>query len=428
MRIFALFTLVFIFCPSLFAQDLFQTIRGTILDKESKTPLIGAYVEISDSEPLLGTSSDLAGEWRIDNVPIGRQSSVITYIGYELVVIPHIAVTTGKEIVLQIEMEESTVQLDELTITAEKTSDRAQNEMAVLSSKSISVDETKRYAASFLDPARMAQNFAGVTQTGDDLSNEIVVRGNSPQYVTYRLEGIEIPNPNHFSDVGASGGAISILSSSTLGVSDFYTGAFPSEFWNAVIVNAQNIYPIVYGTEGLVSDGKARNYGLDLSVNRSFQNHYYWMVTGSIFQSEFQDHKEDWYSTRWNSNFNLTILGGKEFVMGPSRKNTLGVNGKLMFMGGNRYNPVDREASQAASEVITTGDWFSGQVKNYFRSDLSLNYTVNREKLSHQISIQIQNVSNRSNIADIEYNLETDSFEEYNMTGLFPIFNYRVEF
>ena len=100
--------------------------------------------------------------------------------------------------------------------------------MATVSARSFSVEETSRYAASFYDPARMAQNYAGVTLGGgDDLSNEIIVRGNSPRGVMWRLEGIEIPNPNHFSALGSSGGAISMLSSSTLSNSDFYTGAFP---------------------------------------------------------------------------------------------------------------------------------------------------------------------------------------------------------
>ena len=68
---------------------------------------------------------------------------------------------------------------------------------------------------------------------GSDLYNEIVIRGNSPGGVLWRLEGIEIPNPNHFGSMGNSGGAISMLSSSTLNNSDFYTGAFPAEFGNA---------------------------------------------------------------------------------------------------------------------------------------------------------------------------------------------------
>jgi len=73
-----------------------------------------------------------------------------------------------------------------------------------------------------------------VASGNDDIFNEIIIRGNTPAGVLWRLEGIEIPNPNHFGDMGNSGGAISMLSSTTLSNSDFYTGGFPAEFGNAI--------------------------------------------------------------------------------------------------------------------------------------------------------------------------------------------------
>ena len=117
-------------------------------------------------------------------------------------------------------------------VTAESEKGKPNNELAFISARSFTVEETKRYAASINDPARMALSFAGVAST-DDGSNNIVIRGNSPRGVLWRLEGIEVPNPNHFGEEGASGGGVSMLSVNTLDNSDFYTGAFPAEYGNA---------------------------------------------------------------------------------------------------------------------------------------------------------------------------------------------------
>jgi hypothetical protein len=214
-------------------QDLEQTIRGKVVDRNTRTPLIGATVILLKSSPLRGTITDERGNFRMENVPVGRQSLKVTYLGYQDALIPNIMVSSGKEVVLDIEMEESVDQLEEVTITAKQHSSTALNQMASLSSNRFSVEETQRYAASILDPARMVQNYAGVTGT-DDLGNEIIVRGNTPRGILWRLEGIQIPNPNHFGGMGNTGGGVSMLSSSTLGTSDFYTGAFPAEFGNAI--------------------------------------------------------------------------------------------------------------------------------------------------------------------------------------------------
>ncbi len=104
--------------------------------------------------------------------------------------------------------------------------------MITVSGPYFSVEETKRYAGSFNDPARMAASYAGVTGTPDG-NNDIIIRGNSPRGMLWRLEGIEVPNPNHFANEGASGGPISILNSNMLDNSDFLTGAFPADYGNA---------------------------------------------------------------------------------------------------------------------------------------------------------------------------------------------------
>jgi len=223
-----------LFINFLIAQDINQTVRGTLKDKDSQMPLIGATVAIyKDSVLQSGGTADLYGVFRIDDVPIGRYTIVASFLGFSQLVLPGIIVNSGKEVVLPLEMEESVIKMKEVQITASRNKGEAMNEMATVSARTFSVEETERYAGSRGDPARMASNFAGV-QGADDSRNDIVIRGNSPLGVLYRVEGVDIPNPNHFSIAGSSGGPVSILNNKVMGNSDFFTGAFPAEFGNSI--------------------------------------------------------------------------------------------------------------------------------------------------------------------------------------------------
>ncbi|MBI9067877.1 MAG: TonB-dependent receptor [Salinivirgaceae bacterium] len=210
----------------------FQTIRGTIIDQDAKIPLIGATVIVVGSDPIMGASTDYDGNFRIDNVPVGRVNLEVSSLGYEKKMIPNIVVGSGKEVVLNVEIVESIVKLDDITVKAKRNKAEALNEMATVSAKVFTVEETKRYAGSFNDPARMVAAFAGVA--GDPSgNNDIIVRGNSPKGILWILEGIEIPNPNHFANEGSSGGKINALNSAMLSNSDFFSGAFAPEYGNA---------------------------------------------------------------------------------------------------------------------------------------------------------------------------------------------------
>lgn len=211
-----------------------QPIKGVIVDIDNQIPLIGANVIILKTDPVKGTSTDFEGLFRLENLNVGRYDLVIDYLGYEPQVVKQVLVTTGKEVFLNIELKEATIQMDEIVIRAQEKLGQAQNDMATTSARSFSIEEASRFAAAISDPARMALTFAGVTGNGDDIDNEIVIRGNSSKGLLWRLEGIEIPNPNHFSSLGSGGGSISMLSAKTLSNSDFYTGAFPAEFGNAL--------------------------------------------------------------------------------------------------------------------------------------------------------------------------------------------------
>jgi hypothetical protein len=210
-----------------------QTIRGKVLDEDSRTELPGANIVLLGTENLTGTSTDTQGNFRLDKVPVGRVSLRITFLGYEDRTLSNILVTAGKETVLEITLKESLTMMDAVVVQAGKEKPEVMNDMALTSAHAFSVEETKRFAGSFNDPARMVSAYAGV-DTDPTGNNTIIVRGNSPKGVQWRLEGIDIPNPNHFSDEGMTGGPINALNSAMLANADFYTGAFAPEFGNAL--------------------------------------------------------------------------------------------------------------------------------------------------------------------------------------------------
>ena len=225
--------LLFFICTSLLSQPLTQTIRGRVIDKESKQTLPGATVILLNSDPVIGVSTDSDGEFTIKNIPIGRQSIMISFIGYHPVELNNLLLQSGKETVVNVELTERIENLSEVEINSFSNDGRAINEMALISARSFSIEQTERFAGSLGDPARMVGNYAGVVMQ-NDARNDIIIRGNSPIGVIWRLDDIEIPNPNHFGALGTTGGPVSMLNNNLLTNSDFFTGAFPAEFGNGI--------------------------------------------------------------------------------------------------------------------------------------------------------------------------------------------------
>ncbi len=775
------------------AQELSQTIRGTIVDQDTKIPLIGANILVLETADPKGATTDLEGYFKIEKVPLGRISLQVTYLGYEPAILSEIMVTSGKEVVLNVALAESIESLEEVVVVAKLDKENPLNEMATVNARSFSVEETSRYAASFYDPARMALNYAGVAIGGgtDDLNNEIVVRGNSPKGILWRLEGIEIPNPNHFSSLGSSGGGVSMLSSTMLTNSDFYTGAFPAEFGNALsgvfdvrlrngnnekneyafmlsvlgleagiegpfsknskasyllnyrystlglltklglnlvddddviyqdlsfkvnvptakagtfglfglignnsssfepardstkwenndgegyqegetvgtiglshrlvlteksylqtiailsnnqyrgeaffleaddnyrrtvedvenfdnfvfrakttythklnakstiragaifsyekftldeqefdfstnelftlfdnkgsgtrnqafaqwkyrfnpqwtlntgfhvthlginnrisfeprlalqyqmnprqklsaalgihskpehialylsetilpdgrtispnpdldmtkslhavlgydwklfnnyrlktelyyqylyqvpvtddtsitgfrsALNTLSVWELVR-TEALVNDGTGRNLGVDITLEKFFSKGSYFMVTASLFDSKFKGKNGTSFNTRFNSNYLLNVIGGKEFKIGKEKKNRFGLNLKYILTGGNRDTPIDVAASmQQGQAIYKLAELNTLRLPNYTRIDLGVNYRINGPRMSHNIRLDIQNVLNRENVQQRFFNPSSGSYFDQTQSGLIPVFSYRIEF
>jgi len=210
-----------------------QTITGRVIDESSQKELPDVSVVVSDLSPQKGTTTNGRGDFKLNNIPIGRRTIVISIMGYETIIIQSVMLTTGKELVLNVEIKESVTSLNEVVV-ASTNKHRAQNTMATISARSFSIEETRRYAGGLDDPGRLVSVFAGVSD-GNVESNGIIVRGNSPSGVVYRIEGVDVGNPNHFAGEDLLGGGfVSVLSNYVLGNSDFLTGAFPAEYGNAL--------------------------------------------------------------------------------------------------------------------------------------------------------------------------------------------------
>ncbi len=208
-------------------------IKGVVVDKQSETPLIGATIELLNVEQTNGVITDTDGYFTLTSVPLGRQTIRVSYIGFESITLPNIVVTSGKDAIVNIALVESFDQLDEVIITNDNAKAKAINKLASVSARQFGLEEVTRFSGGRSDVGRLAANFAGVSSP-DDSRNDIVIRGNSPVGLLWRLEGVPIPSPNHFSTAGTTGGPVSALNPNLLKNSDFITSAFPSEYGNAI--------------------------------------------------------------------------------------------------------------------------------------------------------------------------------------------------
>jgi len=308
-------------------DEITQTIRGKIIDKQSQMTLPGVNVVLLSTDPILGTASDIDGKFKIEGVPVGRHILKVSFLGYEDIILSNLDVTSGKQVVLNLEMEESVVTVEEVVVSANGKAS-ALNQLSTLSTRTFSVEESNRFAGSLNDVSRMATNFAGV-RSANDAVNDIVIRGNSPMGLLWRLDGVDIPNPNHFGDGGATGGPVSMLNNNVLANSDFMTGAFPAEYGNALsgvfdlrMRNGNNekneflgqvgFNGFEAGAEGPISRKKGssflinyrystlqvlKNLGVDFGTGTSTP--YYQDLTGKLN-----------FPTKRSGTFSLTALGG----------------------------------------------------------------------------------------------------------------------
>lgn len=233
-KIFFGLVILFSVLSNSFSQDIKGTIQGEIVDINSESAIPFANIAIVESDINIGTVSDKNGKFQLNNIPVGRYQIQVSYIGYETLVLNDILVSSINNQSLKIRLKETSYSMDEVTVRPKQEKEKPLNKMATVSAKQLNMEEANRFAGGLDDPARLVTSFAGVaTGTGDN--NSFSVRGNSPKGLLWRIEGVPVPNPNHFAEVtGFGGGGITALSSHTIGNSDFFMGAFPAEYGNAL--------------------------------------------------------------------------------------------------------------------------------------------------------------------------------------------------
>jgi hypothetical protein len=227
--------LILMFISSLAYGQSYQTVRGTIKESFTERSIDSVVVTLlSENVKYMETTSDAKGNFVFTNVEIGFYDIQFNHPNYEPFIQPAINVTVSKETVLNSVMENSAKTLDEVEVTFTKERGIPNNEMANSSVFSIEPADARRIAGGLDDPIRVAGTLPGVTASSSFSANFVSIRGNSPRSLKYQMEGVELPNPTHFARIGGSGGTFTIFSMQLMDKSDFYTGAFSSQFGDAL--------------------------------------------------------------------------------------------------------------------------------------------------------------------------------------------------
>ena len=363
-----------------FAQNNKQNIRGVVIDKLSQTPIIGATIVVQNSTKQ--TQTDNSGNYLLTDMAPDRYEIKVSFSGYKEVIIPNVIVTSGKEVILDITMEDEFNKLNEVVVKASNKAGTI-NKLASVSARTFSMEEVNRFAGGRSDVARLAANFAGVS-TPDDSRNDIVIRGNSPVGVLWRIDGMNVTNPNHFASVGTTGGAVSALNTNLLKNSDFFTSAFPAEYGNAnsgvfdigfrngnskkreTTVQLGVITGLEATTEGPINKEKGSSYLVGYRYSLAGVAQAAGVDIGTTATPTYQDltFKLNGGTTKFGK---FSLFG----ILASSTINIDGGNSNTLYGNGNQVD--------FASKIGILGLNHFKQInsKSYMSSTIGLNYTNN---------------------------------------------------
>lgn len=396
---------LFLFTTSSFEQNLEQTITGIVIDKDSRRILEGATVSITGNKDKLYVVSDSSGRFVLKNVAVGRNKIEASYVGYQIYSGDNIIVSIAKQLELVIEMEEDHRRAQSAFVKTTRNPKLPVNRYAIVSGRSFSPEETQRFAASANDPSRMALGFPGVQATRDTRS-DIIIRGNNPLGMQWRLEGVDIPNPNHFARRGSSGGGITIFSLSMLDNSDFLTGAMPAEYGD-VLSGVFDMHFRKGNTQHTENTFKAGLIGLDFTTEgpikkneSSYLVNYRYSTLGLLKAIGLNLVGERESNTFQDLSFNLAYANKKNTVQwnfwgigGYSKEHTVAIEDTLNWKQYDDYALYHFNTKMGATGVgniynlnersfIRTSIVLTGQQISYIDDTLSRNkqpYTVNKE-------------------------------------------------
>ncbi|MCC5918608.1 MAG: TonB-dependent receptor [Cryomorphaceae bacterium] len=416
----AKFILGLIFCATIIQAQ--NTIRGKITEVYNQQPLPGAWVRLTGESEDRITEADVSGAFRFDNVAPGRYSLEAGMLGFSTTG-AQVVLTAGKEQVLILGLEESVSQLEGVEVTSKEDPTRPSNELVLISGRSFNADDTRRFAGSLNDPSRMVANFAGVSGA-NDARNDIIIRGNSPSGLLWRMEGIDIPNPNHFGAMGTTGGPVSMLNNNLLSNSDFLTGAFPAEYGNAMSGvfdlslrngnNEKREYTAQVGFNGfeLGAEGPVGNNKGSYLINYRYSTMGLLSAVGVNFGTgaaipEYQDLSFTLnLPTKKYGNFKVFAMGGVSNIDliadGQDEENM------YTLAGNDTYFGSQSGVLGFSHRLVLPGNWFSKitiaqtYANQYARVDSIVRDTENRvpffgEKLSEHRSVAHWQLSKKFN-------------------------------
>ena len=239
-----------------------QSLKGVVKNSFTELPIADVKVQLLLNDSLISsTFTDTKGVFVFVKTPLSIYDISFSHIEYEAFILPDITLTSSRSENIEVGLVEAFKQLNELTINPHKDRSKNNNEMSTNSVKTIYVQDMQKLAGSLDDPIRVAGMMPGVTSDAAFSENFVSIRGNSPRGLKYQMEGVEVINPSHFARIGSSGGTFTVFSMQLLDKSDFFTGAFPAEYSNALSgvmdVNfrrgnqATREYSITAGTLGL---------------------------------------------------------------------------------------------------------------------------------------------------------------------------------
>ena len=202
-----------------------------------------------------------------------------------------------------------------------------------------------------------------------------------------------------------------------------------------VSADASNRFSLInttggYPTDPIVSEGTGRNYGIELTVERSFEKNYYYIITGSLYESKFTPLDGVEYNSRFNANYAGNVLFGKEFKLRSAKNNkTLALNLKATLIGGNRYTPIDLESSISAGETVLHMDQYNeGKLDNIFIMNMALIYRVNKKKVTHEFKLDIQNITNNQAVVGYYFDEDDQRIESFEQLSILPNIMYVIKF
>lgn len=253
-------------------------IKGRVYDHKNNQPLPFVNI-IIDGKPTTGTTSDVEGNYILSDVESGYVRLVASFVGYQRYTTGDVLVTRAHPVFLDIPMDEATVTLEDVVIRPDAF---IRKEESPLSLQTLSIQEIERSPGANRDISRVVQTLPGVAQAVS-FRNDLIVRGGGPGENSFYLDGVEIPNLNHFATQGASGGPVGIINTDLIRRVDLYTGSFPAKRGNA-LSSVMELYQVDGNREkfggrftigssdvGLTLNGPVtRNSSVVFSIRRSY--------------------------------------------------------------------------------------------------------------------------------------------------------------